>query len=611
MESRANKRIRQACQNCRRKKTRCSGDRPVCAMCQRLQQECVYDDGQVPNEDLVARLAMIESRLGLSIKLALKTCNYITLSAQGEFVTVSICMAPVCRSLYGSSRFTTLPDLNTIRTVADAYFRLCHNHPYSYFEESDFREKLEERCLPSYLLLTFMAISARYSDDPYFRKQNDLATKRFAAAAWTQISDHIFADDGGADVQTVQATSMLAMNDFLLGKLRSAGVKIGLCVRLAQTLRLNEQSTYDAWPEPARQEAQRTFWSVYLLDKLVSMGRHRPPSILDVDCTVSLPTNFKTLATTQTSLSTISNPTEGGLVPMVDDFALVIFMASVLGRTIRYSLQQISNSSYNPWDSRSEYASIYGALLGFETFSNSRHEAFDFDNDFNATVASRLDSIERGHFVFSHVLYHLNNCLLHHPFLLKHRFKTLKCSIPPTFLREAIGRNKQHAERLVSILKFVLRQNLPVPSFFAFCAVNAGVIVKLHAVASNTYLPGAAASQVQFCLDFLDHAPKQFIHSRRMAVVLRSFKPSSAFADAILSQNFDQNRMEEIQSDGLNELLWNTFDSGWLSDSERPTELTTPPVEPEWDFDPKDWIDLPHDGLDDALGPGHLSSFLI
>ncbi|KAH7064086.1 fungal-specific transcription factor domain-containing protein [Paraphoma chrysanthemicola] len=596
IESRAAKRIRQACLNCRRKKTRCSGERPVCAMCQRLHQECAYDDGQVPNEDLAARLAMIESRLGL-------------VDWQNSEHQVSTGGMQLQHAAPPSSNFTSLPDLNTIRTVADAYFRLCHNHPYSYFEESDFRNKLEERCLPSYFLLTFIAISARYSDDPYFKNQNDLATKQFAAAAWTQISDHIFANDGGADVQTVQATNMLAMNDFLLGKHRSAWVKMGLCVRLAQTLRLNEQSTYEAWPEPVRQEAQRTFWSVYLLDKLVSVGRHRPPSILDVDCTVSLPTISTSLVTTQTSLLTISNPTEDCLVPVLDDFALVIFMASVLGRTIRYSLQQISSSSYNPWDSRSEYANIYGALLGFETFSNSRLEAFDFDNDFDARVAGRLDSAERGHFVFAHVLYHLNNCLLHHPFLLKHRFKTLKCSIPPTFLREAIGRSKQHAERLVSILKFVHRQKLPVPSFFAFCAVTAGVIGKLHAVASNTYLPEGTASQVQSCLDFLDHAPKQFIHSRKMAVVLHSFKPSSAYADAILSQNFTRDRMEDMQNDGLNELLWNTFDYGWLCDSERPTELRTPPLEPDWDFDPREWIDLPHDELGDALGTGHLSSF--
>jgi len=36
------KRIRQACLNCRRKKVRCTGEKPTCSFCTRLSQECVY-----------------------------------------------------------------------------------------------------------------------------------------------------------------------------------------------------------------------------------------------------------------------------------------------------------------------------------------------------------------------------------------------------------------------------------------------------------------------------------------------------------------------------------------------------------------------------------------
>lgn len=41
------KRIRQACLNCRRKKVRCGGEKPVCDFCSRLSQMCVYtEDGR-------------------------------------------------------------------------------------------------------------------------------------------------------------------------------------------------------------------------------------------------------------------------------------------------------------------------------------------------------------------------------------------------------------------------------------------------------------------------------------------------------------------------------------------------------------------------------------
>lgn len=41
------KRIRQACLNCRKKKVRCTGEKPVCSFCLRLNQDCEYaEDGR-------------------------------------------------------------------------------------------------------------------------------------------------------------------------------------------------------------------------------------------------------------------------------------------------------------------------------------------------------------------------------------------------------------------------------------------------------------------------------------------------------------------------------------------------------------------------------------
>ncbi|GME22747.1 C6 transcription factor [Neofusicoccum parvum] len=41
-EHRPAKRIRQACEPCRRKKSRCPGERPNCSHCSRLGQTCYY-----------------------------------------------------------------------------------------------------------------------------------------------------------------------------------------------------------------------------------------------------------------------------------------------------------------------------------------------------------------------------------------------------------------------------------------------------------------------------------------------------------------------------------------------------------------------------------------
>lgn len=301
-----------------------------------------------------------------------------------------------------------------------------------------------------------------------------------------------------------------------VGRHQSAWVKIGLCVRLAQTLRLGDQSAYDDWPEKKRKEGCMTFWSVYLLDKLVSIGRHRPPSILDADCTVSLPTSNIDSSKSHLPLSAVTHPVEGIVMPKLDDFALTILMASTLGRTVRYCLQHVSSSSYALWDSRSEFSSIHGTLLNFETFSNSHSEAFDVTVEFGQSAASNADFASSGHFIFAHILYHLNHCILHHPFLLKYRFRSSKARVPYTFFREAISRNKEHADRLVSILKFLQSQRLPVPSFYGFCALIAGVIQRLHSAATLSNIVSSETCFFQDSLDFLENAPQKYVHFQRI-----------------------------------------------------------------------------------------------
>ncbi|KAL2811399.1 hypothetical protein BJX63DRAFT_399192 [Aspergillus granulosus] len=64
------KRIRIACGHCRRRKTRCTGERPVCTPCQRNGHQCVYEpysvtvaEGLSGEPDIVARMARLEARV--------------------------------------------------------------------------------------------------------------------------------------------------------------------------------------------------------------------------------------------------------------------------------------------------------------------------------------------------------------------------------------------------------------------------------------------------------------------------------------------------------------------------------------------------------------------
>ncbi|KLP12975.1 uncharacterized protein LW94_1848 [Fusarium fujikuroi] len=73
-DSRPTKRARQACEPCRRKKSKCPGEKPACSYCERLGQICVYEsgsDGQGQrarwDRSLETRMETLEEKLDLFI----------------------------------------------------------------------------------------------------------------------------------------------------------------------------------------------------------------------------------------------------------------------------------------------------------------------------------------------------------------------------------------------------------------------------------------------------------------------------------------------------------------------------------------------------------------
>lgn len=239
------KRARQACLNCRRKKARCSGQKPVCAFCARLNQQCQWDDEipdcppypsrEVPNSvsdsaaNLAARVALLESKLYLlgdesllnPFTTTLQTSHdgrsHLPPSTQpanyDDPETTSERVAEVGK-LTTQSDFATLPSRTTLLSLIDVYFESCHNQPYVYFHETSFRQRFEEGLLPRYLLYAFAATACRFSEHEFYRNRQVEAIAAYADASWSEIFQHSFSYEDSLELHMVQATSMLAVIDF-------------------------------------------------------------------------------------------------------------------------------------------------------------------------------------------------------------------------------------------------------------------------------------------------------------------------------------------------------------------------------------------------------------
>lgn len=304
---------------------------------------------------------------------------------------------------------------------------------------------------------------------------------------------------------------------FAAGRHHLGWVKIGLSVRFAQSLHLNSEPRV-ALPHEEEDERRLTFWSVYLLDRLSSCGAYRPPTIADSDCSTLLPSDNPAEVGFMPDLRALGDVYGEGKTDNLDPFAHTILMASVLGRVERQMLQHQSyNDHYPPWDSRSDFAAIYSLLLSFEGYSNIT------DVLFSDAIISRyvhqdgsLDHPGAGHLVFSTMLYHMNQCLLHHPYLVRKRLESCKARVPPSFLREVLRRSLEHAYQLTFTLRTVQRLGLTLSSFYGYAMIVSGSVYRLFAYHEDQGISDTAKQLYEYSLEFLERGQKYWNHYPRM-----------------------------------------------------------------------------------------------
>lgn len=103
--------------------------------------------------------------------------------------------------------------------VIDAYFHYCHNQPYSFFHEDNFRERLSKHMIPKHLVLAVMSHAVRFCSHSYFWGHAHETSVEYANRAWKLIVSDCFTVGRVAEVSTVQTVALLGLFDFT-GKAR-------------------------------------------------------------------------------------------------------------------------------------------------------------------------------------------------------------------------------------------------------------------------------------------------------------------------------------------------------------------------------------------------------
>lgn len=124
-----------------------------------------------------------------------------------------------------------LPPLPILRSAIDVYFTHVHNQPYSFFNRDSFLKRLETDQIPQCLLFAVLVIAVRFSEDAYYCDSTRVASDTYSEASCHGATEDHIARDNNLNFYVIQTTIILAVE---------------------------------------REEYRRTFWSVYMMDRLIS-----------------------------------------------------------------------------------------------------------------------------------------------------------------------------------------------------------------------------------------------------------------------------------------------------------------------------------------------------
>ncbi|UPK95802.1 hypothetical protein LCI18_006737 [Fusarium solani-melongenae] len=571
-EHRFLKRTRQACLNCRRKKVRCSGDRPTCTYCSRLRQKCSYDDTSktevlaTKHNDDVLSMSSLESRL-CSLEASVQSLIHLLTSERDQ--------ARPERCTPGDPKVSSVISAGALISAADLYFQYCHNQPYSLFHEESFRQRLASQELPVYLRLAFLATASRFSHLGHAHRATGVLSM-YADQAWALVVKHsAVATDCADALYIAQTIHLLCVIDYSDGKCTAAWIKLGLAIRIAQRYHFNDEP--DSRLEPWEREVyRRTFWSIYLLDRLISCGRERPPAIRDRDCRLRLPCSeraFRQCSQTQspTLSQLIGDAPEVTTLPAQSHFCLIILMAATLNRVVHYTLREKTQfCDAVPWSAASRYSALESTLCRLELNFGM---LVPLSNILNRTlnVDGVVDMRTAGPLIYSRALFHLAGCLLHHPFLLQHRLGDTASRAPADFLRKAWASGRRHATALSMLQQTQSLGYITVSCFRGYCAMVAGSIHILFSSDSNEEVRTASIQHYEECRNLLGELSHYWESSTRMVTKLeRLYK--------------DRNRYQQLFScpTAVGEwpkmtAVWDSVDN-WVP-SDRPPSPERDPVE--------------------------------
>ncbi|KAI0483682.1 hypothetical protein F4859DRAFT_408659 [Xylaria cf. heliscus] len=511
---RGRRRSHHACLPCRRKKTRCPGEKPACSSCTRLKQPCSYSNlikspaRSGPSEE---RLATLEEKLDLILKGRLPDYSKQTPRGQSHeenAVDSEASESPAPASepqSHPSRRFSTAlsepensdtrPGPADIACGIRLYFNYCHRQPIWCFEREDVSNYSS---LPHELVCSILCLTSRFSNN---RDRLQLYGHNVRPLIMLRIAN------GTVALETIESLCLLSYSFFLDGNINLGQFHVGLALQLCRSAMLDLESAY-TMEDPTTERKKRLFWSLQLLEKFYGRQTGLPsvPTEIGRSSYSSMGGGQRLLSefnSTMPALPAESNGPSESHEPGIWNTS--VHLGWVWSRVRKYVSDCAHNIVKEPWRHDSTYAVVQSDFLETENRIPMCHRY-----DSVKFYARPVEEIRRNLDYFAPWLreqftYHAIPTVLNHPFLyIVGAQHNPNLAIPNTFWKRSSELALLHATWIVRMIDMTVDKQVQlVDPFLGHIAAIAATVHLYYSCAAAAGLKQKSKTDFAKCRRFL------------------------------------------------------------------------------------------------------------
>ncbi|KAI7763273.1 hypothetical protein LZL87_012890 [Fusarium oxysporum] len=515
-------RSKQACEPCRKKKSKCTGERPTCSFCGRLNQLCTY---RSPEPTIVSLSYWPRALSKYFCKCPIyKFASRVQRKSWHDLAPIDkyiLRCEQVCRRLRPNIVVTELssPDVpsEVLDHLIEIYRVKLHLQPLQLFKISELRDTLTSA--PQYLLYSFLALTVRYSAHGFFNGKQVKAVELYGSSAQQEVA--ILASQGIPKLEIVQALCLLVLVDVAACKPGRAWMSIGTMSRLEALRKLSQSSFYESSPE--LEASLRCHWTVALLEQ--TFMPQKRSSIHDDD-----EQRYPASARRPPSLP----PTNDGECPpdlfsddAPEDLGVTAYYINVIemwGHLSSYMHQVRIGKAETAWSPGSMHYILCAELYKHET--KLPHSHLLRNVHFTKRMAVELED-QREYWIpwlLMQVVTHAITAILHHPFIhlvaMRDRSSGLQAR---SFLQQTVDQALFNSAWVFKLLRLCeeLRFEICDPLVGQLVAVVA-TIPWLFQRAIDPKVAEKAKGDLEWCKGFLERLSSTWPHIAQKLELLQS-----------------------------------------------------------------------------------------